>query len=88
MAAPPSKPSPSNRPMDETTAADSAASAAKEEPVVTTPVDSTNAAPTSPATESSPTYQSVEASNIFLLAKSHLNEGKFEDALSVIEQGT
>ena len=42
-------------------------------------------APTSPT--SIPTYQSVEFSDIYLLAKRHLNDGKFEEAMTVIEEG-
>jgi hypothetical protein len=85
MAAAPSKPSPSNRPMDGTSE-----SVTKGEPVSAVDAATKEQAPSSPAAaaeEPTPTYESVEASDIFLLAKSYLNDGKFEEALRVIEEG-
>jgi tetratricopeptide (TPR) repeat protein len=36
---------------------------------------------------STPTYLSVESSDVFRLAKQHLSDGNFEEALTVIEEG-
>ena len=67
------------------------ASSANDTPAEVSPVAadpataSVKAAPTSPTVI--PTYQSVESSDIYLLAKRHLNDGKFEEAMTVIEEG-
>ena len=101
MAAAPSKPSPSNRSIDGSDANGTAAIATvpvasvKDAALVASPVAPAAAAaaaepaPSSPTAPSSspPTYQSVDASDVYLLAKRYLNEGKFEEAMTVIEEG-
>jgi len=80
MAAPSNNPSPTNRPLDDSKATDADAPAAKADDVA---VAENN---TAAVTESPPTYESVEASDVFLLAKQHLADGKFEDGMTVIEE--
>ena len=88
MAATPTKPSPTNRkgidPATGTTATNLtvaplyAASLKNGDDVESTPKD---------ATTTLPTYFSVESSDVYVLAKRHLNEGNFEEAMTVIEEG-
>lgn len=88
MAATPSKLSPTNRPLEggeDVTGTDTSATAPaaslKDAAVPSPQADTATAEP------SAPTYQSVESSVVYLLAKRHLSEGKFEEAMTVIEEG-
>ena len=95
MAATTSKPSPSNRPVDETvdSIADKSCTSTGVEDNANDDDDRCNEFPPAEATAvaveelSSPTYLSVESSEVYLLAKRHLSDGNFEEALTVIEEG-
>lgn len=93
MAAPSNKPSPTNRPVegvDKTSDAAAAFVAAKPAPEAVV-ASAPEAAPAKPDPSDdpidTPTYQSVESGDVYLLAKRHLNKGEFEEAMSVIEEG-
>jgi len=100
MAATPSKPSPSQKSVEgeaaaPTTVKDASAGAAVEEQTVVSegapPAVAPAIAPTdtlkAPPASSIPTYDSSEASKHYTTAKLLLNEGDFEGALEVIEEG-
>jgi tetratricopeptide (TPR) repeat protein len=88
MAATPSKPSPSNHTVEASNDAASSVAAATDAKTVTEPVKVASevaASEESPCTE--PTYEDSEKSGNYVLAKTYLNEGEFEQALATIEEG-
>ena len=90
MAAPPSKPSPSNKEVQQTDAQEPAASlkappaAALKDPPAAAAAVSTE---TETAVSAIPSYERSESSDHYKLAKHLLAEGDFEQALTAIEQG-
>jgi len=99
MAATPSKPSPSQKSVEgeaaaPTTVKDASAAVVDEQTTVSEaapPAVAPAIAPThtlkAPPASSIPTYDSSEASKHYTTAKLLLNEGDFEGALEVIEEG-
>jgi tetratricopeptide (TPR) repeat protein len=91
MAATPSKPSPSHKSSEaETRAATSNTEVAKAPPreatLKATPLTTVSNLKAPPAS-SIPTYQSSEDSRYYMVAKTLLNDGDFETALTTIEEG-
>jgi tetratricopeptide (TPR) repeat protein len=92
MAAPPAKPSPSNKEVQQTTDETATLTAVKATSTADAPVEVNASAnkensPTDDAVILPPSYESSESSEHCVLAKQLLAEGDFEQALSTIEQG-
>jgi tetratricopeptide (TPR) repeat protein len=92
MAAPPAKPSPSNKEVQQTTDETVTLTAGKATSKADAPVEVNASAnketsPNDDAVILPPSYESSESSEHCVLAKQLLAEGDFEQALSTIEQG-
>jgi tetratricopeptide (TPR) repeat protein len=91
MAAPPSKPSPSNKEVqqttDEATSLATAKAVVNETPVVDYTATEEEKQESFEPTITIPSYEISESSEHYVLAKLLLDEGDFEQALASIEQG-